>query len=104
MFRSIAKLPLNRFNSGAPNVRIQRKLVADEDGLATLMSLLRTFFDMGGMQVQLSVADTDELRSAQLNPEEHRDLMVRITGYSAVFVDMCKNAQDEIIRRQEMEG
>ncbi len=104
MFRSIAKLPLNRFNSGALNVRIQRKFVFDDNGLERLMVLLRTFFNMGGMQVQLSVADTNELRSAQINPEAHRDLMVRITGYSAVFIDMCKSAQDEIIRREEMEG
>lgn len=103
MFRSITKLPLNRFNSGALNVRIQRKFVSGDDGLERLMALLRTYFDMGGLQVQLSIADTNELRSAQLNPEAYRDLMVRITGYSAVFVDMCKNAQDEIIRRQEME-
>ena len=54
------------------------------------------------MQLQLSVADTAELRRAQENPEAYRDLMVRITGYSAVFVDMSRNAQEEIIRRDEM--
>ena len=103
MLRSAAKLPLNRFNSGPLNVRIQRRLVNGEEGLSRLTALLRTYFDMGGLQVQISVADTDELRDAQLNPEAHRDLMVRITGYSAVFIDMCQKAQDEIIRRQEME-
>ena len=55
------------------------------------------------LQIQLSLADTDELRNAQICPEAHRDLMVRITGYSAVFIDMSGKAQDEIIRRQEME-
>ena len=103
MFRSAAKLPLHRINSGPMNVRIQRRLVAGEEGLSRLTALLRTYFDMGGLQVQISVADTAELRNAQINPEAHRDLMVRITGYSAVFVDMCRRAQDEIIRRQEME-
>ncbi len=102
MFRSLSKLPFDRFNSGALNVRIQRQLVNGEEGLNRLSALLRTYFEMGGLQVQLSVADTDELRDAQIHPEAHRDLMVRITGYSAVFIDMCKNAQDEIIRRQEM--
>ncbi|MGB9594941.1 MAG: glycine radical domain-containing protein, partial [Candidatus Poribacteria bacterium] len=104
MFRSLSKLPFNRFNSGALNVRIQKQIVSGEEGLKHLSSLLRTYFDMGGLQVQLSVADTDELRDAQVNPEAHRDLMVRITGYSAVFIDMCPTAQDEIIRRQEMDG
>lgn len=104
MFRSIAKLPLDKINSGALNVRIQPRTVAGEEGLSRLAALLRTYFDMGGLQIQISLADTEELRDAQLHPESHRDLMVRITGYSAVFIDMCKNAQDEIIRRQEMEG
>jgi formate C-acetyltransferase len=104
MFRSAAKLPLHRINSGPLNVRIQRRLVNGEEGLSRLTALLRTYFDMGGLQVQISVADTDELRDAQINPEAHRDLMVRITGYSAVFIDMCRKAQDEIIRRQELEG
>jgi len=103
MLRSAAKLPLNRINSGPLNIRIQRRLVAGEEGLSRLTALLRTYFDMGGLQIQISVADTDELRNAQINPEAHRDLMVRITGYSAVFIDMCRRAQDEIIRRQEME-
>ena len=103
MLRSAAKLPLNHINSGPLNVRIQRRLVAGEEGLSRLTALLRTYFDMGGLQVQISVADTAELRDAQINPEAHRDLMVRITGYSAVFIDMCQNAQDEIIRRQELE-
>ncbi|MDP7447427.1 MAG: glycine radical domain-containing protein, partial [Candidatus Latescibacteria bacterium] len=63
---------------------------------------LRTYFDLGGLQTQLSVHSVEQLREAQQHPEEHRDLMVRITGYSAVFVDMARHAQDEIIRRQEM--
>lgn len=103
MFRSLSKLPFDRFNSGALNVRLQRRMVTGEEGLSCLAALLRTYFDMGGLQTQLSIADTNELRDAQANPESHRDLMVRITGYSAVFVDMCRRAQDEIIRRQEME-
>lgn len=102
MLNSVRKLPLNRINSGALNIRMQRSLVNGDDGLSRLKSLLRTYFDEGGLQVQLSIADTGELRDAQTNPEAHRDLMVRITGYSAVFVDMCRNAQDEVIRRQEM--
>jgi len=102
MFRSVAKLPLDHINSGALNVRMQPGLFVGEEGLTRLASLLRTFFDMGGLQVQLSFADVEELRDAQRHPEQHRDLMVRITGYSAAFVDMCTDAQNEIIRREEM--
>jgi len=102
MFNSVSRLPLNRINSGALNVRMQPQLAAGEEGLTKLASLLRTYFDMGGLQAQLSFADIEELRDAQINPERHRDLMVRITGYSAVFIDMAKHAQDEIIRREGM--
>ena len=100
MFCSLAKLPLTKFNSGASNVRIQPSLSADDTGLGRLAALLRTYFDMGGLQVQVSLTDTEELLRAQTHPEEYRDLMVRITGYSAVFVDMSQTAQDEIIRRE----
>ena len=102
MLKSVFKLSLNHINSGALNVRLQPKLAAGEDGLIRLASLLRTNFDMGGLRIQLSLVDTSELRDAQIHPERYRDLMVRITGYSAAFVDMSKSAQDEIIRRQEM--
>jgi formate C-acetyltransferase len=102
LLRSVAKLPLRRVHSGALNVRLQPRLSAGEEGLARLANLLRTYFDMGGLQVQLSFADVQELRDAQANPERHRDLMVRITGYSAAFVDMSAAAQEEIIRREEM--
>jgi formate C-acetyltransferase len=102
MFRSVAKLPLDGINSGALNVRLQPRLFAGQSGLAKLAHLLRTYFDLGGLQVQVSFVDVDELRDAQCHPERHRDLMVRITGYSAAFVDMTPQAQDEIIRREEM--
>jgi len=102
MFRSVAKLPLDRINSGALNVRVQPRFFAGEEGLDRLAALLRTYFDLGGLQVQLSFVDVEELRDAQVHPEHHRDLMVRITGYSAAFVDMARHAQDEIIRREEM--
>jgi formate C-acetyltransferase len=102
LLRSVAKLPLSRIHSGALNVRLQPRLFAGDEGLTRLAKLLRTYFDMGGLQVQLSFADVQELRDAQANPERHRDLMVRITGYSAAFVDMSVAAQEEIIRREEM--
>ena len=97
MLRSVAKLSLDRINSGALNVRIGRGA-----GLVELAQLLRTYLDLGGLQVQTSFVDLEELHDAQSQPEHYRDLMVRITGYSAAFVDMTRHAQDEIIRREEM--
>lgn len=102
MLKSVAKLPLQGINSGALNIRLQPDWVRSEEGLDRLAALLRTYFDLGGLQCQLNVVSLEQLRAAQQNPEQHRDLMVRITGYSAVFVDMAPHAQDEIIRREEM--
>lgn len=73
-----------------------------DDGLDRLMILLETYFENGGMHAQLSIADTAELQDAQAHPENYPDLMVRVTGYSAVFVDMCRKAQDDIICRDEV--
>lgn len=102
LLNSVSKLPMNRICSGALNVRMPKNLVSGDDGLERVKILFSTYFEDGGMQLQLSVADTSELRDAQKNPENYKDLMVRITGYSAVFVDMCTNAQNEIIRRDEV--
>ena len=102
MLRSVAKLPLNRLHSGALNLRLRPNMFSGTEGLDRLRQILRTYLDLGGLQVQLSLADVDELRDAQRCPERHRDLMVRITGYSAAFVDMTREAQDEIIHREEL--
>lgn len=102
LLNSVAKLPLNKIASGALNVRLANNVVAGDEGLARLRVLLDTYFEKGGMQIQLSISDTAQLRAAQENPDNFRDLMVRITGYSAVFVDMSRRAQDELIRRDEM--
>jgi len=102
LLNSVSKLPLDRFSAGAFNVRMPKNFVSGDAGLENLKILLGTYFEDGGMQVQISVADTKELRDAQKNPDNYRDLMVRITGYSALFVDMIDHAQEEIIKRDEM--
>lgn len=102
LLNSVSKLPLNRICSGALNVRMSENIRSGDKGLMYLAALLETYFNNGGMQIQLSVADTKTLQEAQMYPEKYSDLMVRITGYSAVFVDMCREAQNEIIRRDEM--
>ncbi len=102
MLGSLAQLPFDRVNSGALNLRMQPEHFAGDKGLDLLAGLLRTYLDMGGLQIQLSFASVQQLRDAQVNPEQYRDLMIRITGYSAAFVDMTRKAQDEIIRREEL--
>ncbi len=99
---SMASIPFERINAGAQNISIQPRAFAGEEGLDKLAAIIGGYFDMGGLQVQITAVDVNLLKEAQLNPEAHKDLTVRITGYSAVFVDMVKRAQDDIIRREEM--
>lgn len=102
LLNSVSRLPFDHITAGALNVKMPKNCVSGEEGLERLKALLDVYFEQGGMQMQISVADTKELRDAQVHPENYRDLMVRITGYSAVFVDMSKNGQDEFIRRNEL--
>lgn len=62
------------------------------------------YFAMGGMEVQFNVVDKATLRDAQAHPEKYRDLVVRVSGYSAYFTDLGKAIQDEIIARTAFEG
>jgi len=73
-------------------------------GGAVLAGLLRGFFDLGGMHLQWNIVDRDTLRAAQAHPEQYRDLVVRVSGYSALFTDLDPIVQDEIISRTEHVG
>jgi pyruvate-formate lyase len=64
-----------------------------------LQSLIRTYFELGGMQMQFNMVDTETLLDAQARPEHYKDLAVRIAGYSVLFTNLSKQAQDEIISR-----
>ena len=63
------------------------------------MALIRTYFDQKGMHMQFNVVDRATLIDAQKHPENYKDLVVRVAGYSAFFTELCKDVQDEIISR-----
>ena len=63
---------------------------------------MESYFKGGGMELQINVVSADTLRSAQENPAEYQDLVVRVAGFSAYFVEVYKAAQDDLIRRTEM--
>ena len=65
--------------------------------------VIDTYFDKGGQEIQFNILDRDTLMDAQKNPQDYRDLVVRVAGYSAFWVDLEKQVQDEIIRRTEHE-
>ena len=70
-------------------------------GIGRLGEMIRTYFQMGGMQLQLSVLSSRDLRQAQRRPDDYADLLVRVAGYSAYFVALDRDVQEEIIRRSE---
>jgi formate C-acetyltransferase len=83
------------------NLRFQRSVLADPEGRRRLEAMLRAYFLAGGQEMQINSADTAELRAAQANPERYRDLVVRVAGFSAFFVNLSKDMQEEIIARTE---
>ena len=63
---------------------------------------MQTYFDRGGREMQLNVVDSKTLRAAQERPEDYKDLVVRVAGFSAYFVEVFKDCQEDLIRRTEM--
>ncbi len=85
----------------ALNLRMHPTVLSREDGVEKLRDMTKAYFESGGMEVQYNVVDTATLRAAQLEPTEYRDLVVRIAGYSAYFVELGKDLQNDIIARHE---
>jgi pyruvate-formate lyase len=83
------------------NMKFTPTLVANEDGVDKWAQLVRSYFKMDGHHIQFNVVHADTLRKAQEKPEEHRDLIVRVAGYSDYFCDLSKELQEEIIERTE---
>ena len=73
-----------------------------EDGLEAFYGLLRTYMDNGGMAIHFNVIDANVLRKAQLNPEEYKNLQIRLCGWNVRFVDLDKRTQDEFITKADM--
>lgn len=99
---SAAKLPHYKLGNGDQlNIRFSPSTVQGEEGTRKLSYLIDTYFQEGGMQVQFNVVSTDSLHDAQAHPEEYENLIVRIAGFSAFFVEMPKVLQDDFITRTE---
>jgi formate C-acetyltransferase len=98
--RSVCKIDHTKFAGGVSyTVSLHRDLVRGEKGLHVLSSLLRSYVELGGMHLQFNVLSPEVLREAQKHPELYRDLLVRVSGWSAYFVQLSKDVQDEIIER-----
>ncbi len=103
MLRSMAAIDYSKVaGGGSLNMRFNPSLFRTRDQVGKFASMLKSYFKMGGQHLQITVADAETLRDAQKHPEKYEDLIVRVTGYSARFVDLSLGTQEEIIRRTEM--
>ena len=73
----------------------------EEENIDRFMNVMKTYFALGGFQLQVTVVDKQTLLDARENPEEHRDLVVRVAGYSAYFVEQSPRVQEHLIERTE---
>lgn len=102
VLNSAASLPNDRFPDGNPLlVSLDAAVLQGDRGTAMLRSLIRTFFENGGFQLHVNTADAALLHEAREKPEEHRDLLVRISGYSEYYTRLDGEVQDFLIRRAE---
>ncbi len=101
--QSILKYDQSDFGNGTLcNMKFHPTALASDDGVQKLRSVMESYFKNGGMELQLNVVSSETLRDAQANPDKYRDLVVRVAGFSAYFVEVFKDSQDDLIRRTEL--
>ena len=103
VFKSVSKLDTRNITGGVLlNQKVTPAMLSTEENKRKLEMLIRTFFNrLHGYHVQYNVVDRETLIDAQLHPEDHKDLIVRVAGYSAFFNVLSKTTQDDIIARTE---
>lgn len=100
IIKSVSKMPNDSMNIGmVHNFKLMSGLLDTPQGEEGILTLIRTASMLGNGEMQFNYLDNDVLLDAQKSPENYRDLVVRVAGYSAFFVELCKDVQDEIISR-----
>lgn len=104
VIKSLGKLDQVKSGGTLLNQRFMPSLLKREEDVAKLASLIRTYFALGGHHIQFNIVDTETLYAAQKCPEDYRDLLVRVAGYSDYFNDMNADLQADVIARTEQES
>ena len=101
VLKSVAKIPHDLYASGTLlNMKLSPELMKEGGrGIVNLMNLLKTACSLGVFHAQFNVVDKEQLIKAQKEPEKYKDLLIRVAGYTAYFVELCPEVQDEIIHR-----
>ena len=103
VIKSASKINQNAFQATLLNMKFLPSALSTVEDRRKLSFLIRTYFDLGGKHVQFNVVGKDTLNAAQRQPQQYRDLVVRVAGYSAYFVKLTRPMQDEIILRTELQ-
>ena len=101
VLKSAAKIDHLRTGGTLLNQKFTPQILEDEAGIESVLHLIRSYFKMDGHHIQFNVVDVETLRKAQREPENYRDLIVRVAGYSDYFVNLGLDLQEEIIHRTE---
>ena len=104
VLRSAARMDQASTGGTLLNLKFTPSLLEGDRALARLAALMRGYFSLAGHHLQFNVVTAETLREAQVHPEQHRDLIVRVAGYSDYFCDLTRPLQDEIIARTEHGG
>lgn len=105
VIKSVSHIPHDRFVQGTLlNMKVEPDLLKSENGIQQMMALLKSICTLGVFHVQFNVIDREVLLAAQKHPEDYKGLLVRVAGYTAYFVELGKDVQDEIIGRTPQTG
>jgi len=104
VLKSCSKMDHAKTGGTLLNQKFNPKLIEGQEGIDNLAHLVRAYFRLGGHHIQFNVISADTLRDAQKHPEQYRNLIVRVAGYSDYFCDLTEALQDEIIARTEHAG
>jgi formate C-acetyltransferase/4-hydroxyphenylacetate decarboxylase large subunit len=101
VIRSSSKVDHTKIRGGLLNLKFHPTALRGINGSKNLLALIKTYFQQPGFHVQFNVVDSKMLKDAQAHPENYRDLVVRVAGFSAYWVEMSKALQDQVIERTE---
>jgi trans-4-hydroxy-L-proline dehydratase len=104
VIKSLGKMDQIKSGGTLLNQRFLPGVLAGDEGIDNLTHLIRSYFKLNGHHIQFNIVDSRTLRHAQAAPDEYRDLLVRVAGYSDYFVDLDQDHQEEIIARTEHES
>ena len=101
VLRSVLKVGFKESYASALNQKFSSTVAQSQESRQKLVTLTDTFLRQGGQHIQFNLVDTEELLDAKKHPENHQDLVVRIGGFSAYFVQLSPEIQDDVINRSQ---